>query len=132
MVREGLLSDGDQPALMGAHCLRCAHDHFPATDTCPYCGAATVEPVLLPTTGTLWAWTAVTAAPPGYTGRVPFGFGVVELGGRMRVVSRLTADDPAALHAGQTMRLVRDVVTAVPPDEGTTPQCSWAFAPEQP
>jgi uncharacterized OB-fold protein len=39
--------------------------------------------------GTLWGWTAVTAAPPGYRGEVPFGFGVVELPEGLRVITRL-------------------------------------------
>ena len=75
-----------------------------------------MTPVELSATGTLWTWTAVTAAPPGYEGEVPFGFGVVELPEGVRVITRLTESDPSALHAGQSMRLVLstlhdDVVT---------------------
>jgi uncharacterized OB-fold protein len=85
---------------------------------CPYTGADDVEPAELPTTGRLWAWTAVTAAPPGYEGPVPYGFGVVELDGiGLRLVTRLTEPDPAALHEGQAMQFVED--------DGV----SWAFAP---
>ncbi|MGZ4730321.1 MAG: Zn-ribbon domain-containing OB-fold protein, partial [Acidimicrobiales bacterium] len=40
--------------------------------------------------GTLWGWTAVTTAPPGYRGDVPFGFGVVELPEGLRVITRLS------------------------------------------
>jgi uncharacterized OB-fold protein len=32
----------------------------------------------------------VTAAPPGYRGEVPFGFGVVELPEGLRVITRLS------------------------------------------
>ena len=39
----------------------------------------TCEEVRLSDVGRLWAWTAVTAAPPGYEGPVPYGFGIVEL-----------------------------------------------------
>ena len=53
--------------------------HFPLLDTCPFSGATDVERVLLSREATLWVWTAVTAAPPGYEGPVPYGFGVVEL-----------------------------------------------------
>jgi uncharacterized OB-fold protein len=64
----------------------------------------------------LWAWTAVTAAPPGYTGDVPYGFGVVELPEGLRVITRLTESDVDALSFGQAMRLTTvplhdDVVT---------------------
>ncbi len=79
----------------------------------------------LPTEGRLWAWTTVTAAPPGYDGPVPFGFGVVELGDTIRVVTRITEPDVTALHPGQAMRLVVDEVGE---RDGDT-VVSWAFAP---
>jgi uncharacterized OB-fold protein len=96
--------------------------HFPLGPVCPYTGADDVEPVTLPREGHLWAWTAVTNPPPGYEGPVPYGFGVVELDGiGLRVVTRLTEADPAALHHGQRMTLVTDDV-----GDGTA---TWAFAP---
>jgi uncharacterized OB-fold protein len=74
----------------------------------------------------LWAWTAVTAAPPGYRGEVPYGMGVVELPEGIRVITRLTESDPAALRAGQPMEL--RVVPLHTDDEGT-PIVTFAFAP---
>jgi hypothetical protein len=53
---------------------------------------------------------------------------VVELGDCVRVVTRLTESDPAALHAGQAMRLVLDDVGA----GAGEPVLSWAFGPETP
>jgi uncharacterized OB-fold protein len=71
----------------------------------------------------LWAWTAVTAAPPGYEGPIPYGFGIVELEAEgLRIVTRLTEPDPSQLQAGQPMRLVAD---HLPGD-----LVAWAFAPE--
>jgi uncharacterized OB-fold protein len=55
--------------------------------------------------GTLWAWTAVTAPPPGYLGETPYGMGVVELPEGIRVIARLTEANPDALAAGQPMEL---------------------------
>jgi uncharacterized OB-fold protein len=75
----------------------------------------------------LWAWTAVTAAPPGYRGTVPFGFGVVELDDKVRVITRLTESDPRALEFGQPMRLVLDVVDH--DDDDDVDVAMWAFAP---
>jgi uncharacterized OB-fold protein len=95
--------------------------HFPLLDTCPYSGATDVEHVFLSRDATLWAWTAVTAAPPGYTGPVPYGFGVVELvREQLRVITRLREPDPARLAFGQPMTLVADEL----PDGVVT----WAFA----
>lgn len=127
IVEEGLLrDDGDGPRLMGARCVPCGRRSFPYTDTCPWCGAAAVHEVTLSATGTLWAWTAVTAPPPGYSGAVPYGFGVVQLDDDdVRVITRLTESDPAALTFGQPVSLVYDVVDH---DENGTDIVTWAFA----
>jgi uncharacterized OB-fold protein len=102
--------------------------HFPRFAICPYTGADDVEPARLPDRGTLWAWTAVTAAPPGYTGPVPFGFGVVELTGGLRIVTRITEPDPAALTFAMPMRLVADPIAV---DDDGTEVVAWAFAPAE-
>jgi uncharacterized OB-fold protein len=95
--------------------------HFPLLDTCPYSGASDVQRVELSRDGTLWAWTAVTAAPPGYDGPVPYGFGVVELTKeKLRIVTRLRESDPAKLSYGQPMTLVAD--------ELPNGMVTWAFA----
>ena len=74
----------------------------------------------LATDGTLWAWTAVTAPPPGYEGEVPYGFGVVELtADGLQVITRLTESDPALLIEGMPMRF-----TVVPLSAETT---TWAY-----
>ncbi len=114
--------DREAVELVGGFSPSSGHHHFPLGPVCPYTGADDVEEVRLPTTGRLWLWTAVTHAPAGYDGPVPYGFGVVELDGvGLRVVSRLTEADPAALHEGQAVRLVADEVS-----EGVV---TWAFAP---
>lgn len=107
--------------LIGGYSPTSALYHFPLLDTCPYSGAADVERVALSRDGTLWAWTAVTAPPPGYRGRVPYGFGVVELTReKLRIVTRLKEADTDALTFGQSMALVADEL----PDGVVT----WAFA----
>jgi len=94
--------------------------HFPLLDTCPYSGARDVQRVLLSRHGALWAWTAVTAPPPGYRGEVPYGFGVVELEReQLRVITRLKEADPSRLSFGQAMTLVVDEL-----DGGAV---TWAF-----
>ncbi len=105
MVRTGLFTDGEVPALLGSHCVECGAHHFPRHDTCPYCAADDPDPVELAGEGTLWAWTAVTASPPGYLGETPYGMGVVELPEGIRVITRLTEANPGALAAGQPMEL---------------------------
>ncbi len=67
--------------LVGGFSATSGHHHFPLADVCPYTGADDVVAVDLPTTGRLWLWTVVTAAPPGYDGPVPYGLGIVRLDG---------------------------------------------------
>jgi uncharacterized OB-fold protein len=119
-------SDGSL-TLLGGYSPTSGLHHFPRFGICPYSGADDVEPARLADRGTLWAWTAVTAAPPGYAGAVPFGFGIVELPEGLRVVTRITEADPSALESGMAMRLVADVVGV---DDDGTEVVAWAFAPE--
>jgi uncharacterized protein len=131
-VHDGLfvLDDGAPGGgrLVGGYSPTSGRHHFPLLGTCPYSGAADVERVELSTEGTLWGWTAVTAAPPGYRGAVPYGFGVVELPAeRLRVITRLTEPDPSRLRFGQPMRL--RVVPLHTADDGST-VVTYAFAPE--
>lgn len=106
--------------------MACGAHHFPRHDTCPYCAAEDPVPVDLSSQGRLWSWTAVTASPPGYEGVTPYGFGVVELPEGIRVITRLTEDDPALLVAGQPMEL--RIVPLHRNAEGNE-VVSFAFAP---
>lgn len=127
-VVEGLFDfDADAVRLLMSGCAACGADFFPRAPVCPYCGGSDVVDVTSTGTGaTLWAWTAVNAAPPGYGGSVPYGFGVVELPGGVRIVTRITVADPAALSLGMPMRLTVDPVGS---DEDGTEVVAWAFAP---
>jgi uncharacterized OB-fold protein len=124
-IHDGLFEfdgdDGGGISLIGGYSPTSGKYHFPLLDTCPYSGARDVQRVALSRDATLWAWTAVTAAPPGYDGPVPYGFGVVELvHEQLRVVTRLRESDPARLEFGQPVKLVADTL----PDGVVT----WAFA----
>ena len=44
LVREGLFTDGDPPALLGGRCTNCANVLFPPAETCPYCATEDPEP----------------------------------------------------------------------------------------
>lgn len=127
-VAEGLceVSDGGT-RLLCSHCSACGSDFFPRGDTCPHCSAVSVIETVIDGAGArLWAFTTVNAAPPGYEGPVPYGFGVVELPGGMRLVTRLTETDLSVLEQGMPMVLTHDVVAT---DTDGTDVVSWAFAP---
>lgn len=129
-VTEGLFTTEGETRLLGSRCRSCGGHHFPRHTTCPYCSSDEVEPADLSTAGTLWAWTSVTAPPPGYGGVVPFGFGVVELPEGLRVITLLTESDPARLHAGQPMRItVLDLERSTADDGSATVVRTYAFEP---
>ena len=127
-IAPGVLDvDNGTVTLLGGYSASSGLYHFPRGEVCPYSGAADVEPVALSRDATLWGWTAVTAAPPGYAGAVPYGFGVVELvHEQLRVITRITEPDPAKLAFGEPMHLVADAVAV---DDDGTEVITWAFAP---
>jgi uncharacterized OB-fold protein len=127
-VQRGLFTDADPPHLLGGRCRACGHHHFPRHDICPYCASQATDPTELSATGVLWAWTAVTHAPPGYKGEVPYGFGVVELPEGLRVITRLTEPDPDKLSADQPMHMV---VEALHIDDEGRRVLGYAFAPDE-
>jgi uncharacterized OB-fold protein len=124
-VREGLFTER---GLVGGRCTACSRYHFPAAALCPYCRASEVERVELSRTGSLWCWTAVTAAPPGYRGDVPFGFGVVELPEGIRVITRLEGPDPDRLSFGMPMKFA---LTPLHTDEGGDAVVTYTFVPAE-
>jgi uncharacterized protein len=111
-VAEGILSslDGDV-RLIGSRCASCGIVTFPAQESCPRCPSTDMGEHLLAPRGRLWAWTTQEFPPPsppyaGPTGAafVPYGVGYVELGGEVRVESRLSTTE--GLRAGSEMELV--------------------------
>jgi uncharacterized OB-fold protein len=130
-LKQGLLTSIDpeaDPRLVGARCLDCRQLQFPKSDCCPYCSGTRCETAALGNRGTLYLHTAVERAPPGYRGKVPYGFGVVELPEGIRLVSRLTESRPERLERGTPMRLVLEELFT--DDQGNT-VVGWAFDPER-
>jgi len=127
-VREGLFGEDEHgnPYLVGGRCRRCDRLQFPFGSTCPACGADDVEEVHLADHGTLWGWTAVTTAPPGYLGEVPFGFGIVELADTLRVVTRIEEPHPDRLTFGMPMKLA---LVELGPDDGREAVTTYTFVP---
>ena len=127
-VEDGLFEqDADGSIrLLGTRCRKCGRHQFPQRDTCPYCRSTDVEEVVLSDHGTLWGFTAVTAAPPGYEGPVPFGFGIVELPEGLRIITRIEEPDPARLTFGMTVTLTAAEV-GEPGSDGA--RVTYSFAP---
>ncbi|HEV7759277.1 MAG TPA: OB-fold domain-containing protein [Acidimicrobiales bacterium] len=115
----------DDQGLVGGRCAACHRAHFPQAPACPWCGTDDPAPVRLSDQGTVWAATVVTAAPPGYTGPVPYGFGVVELpADSLRIVTRFTG--PVA--PGDPVRYTVATIDG----DGDAATTTWAFTPTNP
>jgi uncharacterized OB-fold protein len=116
-----------QVVLLGHRCHVCDTPGFPRRDTCGTCGSGNPDEVVLGGSGgTLFGWTEVTAAPPGYEGPVPYWFGIVELDDGLRVLGRLVVPPGSPLTFGQRMVCTTDAVAA---DETGGPLLVWAFTP---
>ncbi len=129
-LKDGLLSSvepGGDPRLLAGRCAACRQFHFPAADVCPYCAGNRCEVARLSIRGSLFSFTAVTKAPPGYRGKVPYGLGIVELPEGIRIVGRLTEARIDGLTFGMPMRLVLEDLFVN--DAGDT-VVGWAFARE--
>jgi len=98
-VREGLFTV-EPPALIGGRCRACGSLRFPALDVCPRCQGVDCEQVPLSTSGTVFTFTVVRVAPPGYLGEAPYAYGVVELPEGLRVTTTLLAHDLDEIEIG--------------------------------
>jgi hypothetical protein len=126
-VTTGLFEEGSDGArLLAARCAACGRPHFPASTICPWCGADGCAAIRVGPAARLCLYTAVHTRPPGYQGEVPYGFGVVEMDGGLRVIGRLTETRLDRLRPGLPMRLV---VTPLHTQDGETVS-SYAFRPE--
>ena len=132
-VAEGVFTfPSDDPQLIGTKCAECGIVTFPSQAGCPRCGSTAMEEHLLARRGTLWAWTTQAFPPPApYAGPggkdfVPFGVGYVELGGEVKVESRLTENDPERLAHGMDVELV---IVPLRTDDDGNEVVTFAFAP---
>jgi uncharacterized protein len=98
-VRKGLFTV-DPPALTGGRCRACGTLRFPALDVCPSCQSADCEEIPLSTEGSVFTFTIVHMAPPGYLGETPYAYGVVELPEGLRITTTLLAGDLGAIAIG--------------------------------
>ncbi|MBI1818399.1 MAG: Zn-ribbon domain-containing OB-fold protein [Deltaproteobacteria bacterium] len=127
-IRAGLFSI-DPPRLLGGRCEVCRRYHFPAQSSCPYCAADDCVAVPLSEHGTLYLYTVVRNAPPGFRGTAPYGFGVVELPEGVRIISPLTEARLDALRIGMPVRLrIAPLFT----DDDAREVLSYAFEPVTP
>jgi len=132
-VIDGLFgATADGPRLFGSRCSTCTTPYFPKTALChnPECAESTMEDAEFGPLGTVWS-SSVQNYPPPPPARYdepyePYALAVVDLADGLRVVGRMSTDDPASVRAGDRVELV---VEPIYHEEDGSEAVSWMFRP---
>lgn len=132
-VIEGLFTDTDDGArLLGSRCATCDTPYFPRSELChnPDCDHSDTQDASFGPRGVLWSYSVQNYPPPPPARYdepyVPYALGVVDLTDGLRVVGRMSVEDPGVLEAGADVELV---IGAICHDDDGAPQLSWMFQP---
>jgi uncharacterized OB-fold protein len=132
-VVEGVFAEtADGPRLVGSRCTACHTPHFPRSPVCrnPSCGSQDVADAEFGPAGTLWSFTIQHYKPPPPMRFddpfLPYGIGLVDLPGGLRVLSMMSASDPERLKIGMDVELV---IEALYHDDGGNEVVTWKFRP---
>ncbi|MCH8901514.1 MAG: OB-fold domain-containing protein [Chloroflexi bacterium] len=132
-VVEGLFEEtADGPRLLGSICATCDMPYFPKSHVChnPDCDESKMEDATFGPQGTLWSYTVQYYPPPPpakydepYT---PYALGLVDLPEGLRVLARISTDDPEGLQIGADVTLVLERLHG---DMEGNEVITWMFRP---
>jgi hypothetical protein len=112
-VVEGLFAEtADGPRLLGSRCASCGTPYFPKSPVCrnPGCDDGRIEDAAFGPRGTLWSYSVQHYPPPPPAKYdepyVPYALGLVDLAEGLRVLARISADDPHRVKVGSDVELV--------------------------
>ncbi len=107
------MSPSTEARLVGMHCTSCGAMAYPFQAVCPICMAEdAVAETDMPTTGTVYAFSTVHAAPKKW--RLPYTVGYVDLPNGVRVFSHL---DPEGLSVGAAVYASTGIVSGEAAEE---------------
>jgi len=118
------MADGDsqpfwegvaQHKLLIQRCGACQQFVFYPRLLCPHCFSDALSWVEAQGTGMIYSYTVVHRAFGPFAGQVPFVVALIELSEGVRMMTRITGDEPAAVRIGAPVR-----VTFVQADEDVT------------
>ncbi len=132
-VTEGLFAEtAAGPRLLGSRCQTCSTPYFPRSPAChnPECGESRMQDTDFGPRGRLWSC-AIQNYPPPPPARydepyTPYAVGVVDLDEGLRVVARMSVDDPESLQLGAEVELTIEPLYR--DDEGRD-VTTWKFKP---
>jgi uncharacterized OB-fold protein len=132
-VAEGLFTEtADGPRLLGSRCASCATPYFPRSALChnPECRESKMEEASFGPRGTLWSCAIQNYPPPAparyeepYT---PYAMGMVDMPEGLRVMGRISTDDPESVRVGAEVELVLERLYL---DENGDEVITWKFRP---
>ena len=132
-VAEGLFSEtADGPRLLGSRCASCGTPYFPRSAVChnPECRESKMEEASFGPRGTLWSCAIQNYPPPAparyeepYT---PYALGMVDMPEGLRVLGRISTDDPENVEVGTEVELVLERLYL---DENGNEVITWKFRP---
>jgi uncharacterized OB-fold protein len=130
-VAEGLFVETpDGPRLLGSRCASCATPYFPKVAICrnPSCAGGAIEDAEFGPHGTLWSYTIQYYPPPPPAKYdepyQPYALGLVDLPEGLRVLTRISTDDPEKVVAGRPVELVLEKLYTAPDGNDVT---TWKF-----
>lgn len=132
-VTEGLFADTvDGPRLLGSKCTACSTPYFPKSEVChnPDCREKKMADAAFGPRGTLWSC-AIQDYPPPPPAKYdepykPYAMGVVDLTDGLRVLGRMSTDDPGSLQVGMDVELVLEPLHH---DDAGNAIITWKFKP---
>src|SRR3990172_8798234 len=98
--------------LQGSRCTTCETPYFPRSAVChnPECNDSRIEEAEFGPSGTLWSLAIQDYPPPAPVKfdkpYKPYAMGVVDLDDGLRVLGRISVDDPHAIEAGARVEMV--------------------------
>ena len=132
-VAEGLFAETpDGPRLLGSKCAACGTPYFPKTSVChnPDCRSTSVQDAAFGPRGTLWSYSVQYYPPPPparydepYT---PYALGLVDLAEGLRVLARISTDDPEEVKVGAEVEIVLEKLYS---DSAGNEVVTWKFRP---
>lgn len=133
-VAEGLFTEtAEGPRLLGSKCVSCGTPYFPKTPVChnPDCRGSKVEDATFGPRGKLWSY-AIQNYPPPPPAKfdepfTPYALGLVDLPEGLRVLTRISTDNPEGVEVGAEVELVLEKLYT---DHEGNDVVTWKFRPK--
>jgi uncharacterized OB-fold protein len=130
-VIEGLFAETkDGPRLLGSRCATCKAPYFPKSAVChnPECTESKIEDAAFGPRGKLWS-VAIQNYPPPAPAKFdepykPYAMGVVDLEDGLRLMARMSTDDPDSVKIDSEVELV---IEPLYHEEDGTAVLTWKF-----